>query len=150
LNIPASQEVCFQTEDAKGADVTECVTSGVHGFDELFCRPLPGFNESYVVVEWVGSLWQVIDCSDGRSVEILIRDEANGLELTTEMIAYREGLLDSGAKPSISDIIGHMVSLGSKFEFRAESLDPAETKRFCSYSVVQEEPCLSGADIPEN
>lgn len=146
LPIPAPTKTCYETKDAAGMAVTKCETVGILGYDEQFCRPLPGFDENYVVAEWVGSTWWLIDCSDGRTVDILISDMGNGLDLKRQMLAYRAQLLDAGAKPTISEITEHMVSIGSKFEFRAEILSPEETKRFCSYAVVREEPCLSEAD----
>jgi hypothetical protein len=150
LHIPEPQEVCYETKDAAGSAVTNCETMGVHGYDAQFCRPLPGFDENYVVAEWVGSTWWLIDCTDGRTVDILVRDIANGIELENEMLTYRERLLNAGAKPTITEIAEHMASLGSKFEFRAKILSPEEKKRFCSYAVVREEPCLSGAHLEEN
>ncbi len=150
LHFPDPQESCYETKDAAGIAVSECEFIGVHGYDEQFCHPLPGFDESYDVAEGVGSTWRLIDCSDGRIVDILVRDTANGIELKNEMLAYRELLLDAGTKPTISEITEHMASIGGKSEFRSEILSPEETKRFCSHAVVREEPCLSGAEAEEN
>ena len=104
LHIPEPQEFCYETKDAAGIAVTKCERMGVHGYDAQFCRPLPGFDENYVVAEWVGSTWWLIDCSDGRTVDILVRDIANGIDLKNEMLTYRERLLDAGTKPTISEI----------------------------------------------
>jgi len=150
LQFPEPQQFCYETKGASGNAVTQCETVGIHGYDEQFCRPLPGFDENYVVAELVGSTWWLIDCSDGRTVDILVRDIANGIELKNEMLTYRERLLDAGAKPKISEITEHMASIGSKFEFRSEILSPEETKRFCSYAVLRDDPCLSGADAEDN
>lgn len=150
LHFPEPPQLCYETKDASGNAVTQCETVGVVGYDEQFCRPLPGFGENYLVAEWVGSIWWLIDCSDGRTVDILVRDIANGIDLKKEILTYRERLLDAGAKPKISEITEHMASIGGKFEFRSEILSPEETKRFCSYAVLQVDPCLSGAGAEGN
>jgi hypothetical protein len=144
LTIPEPTEFCYPTKDDKGVESTECVITAVHGYDQRFCRPLPGFDESFVVAEFAGTYWQLLDCADGRVVEILTSE--GDFDVRNEMLTYREGLLDSGATPSLSQIIDHMVARGSKFAFRDKILDKEATERFCSVQVAEETPCLSKAN----
>jgi hypothetical protein len=117
-----------------------CQPMPLLGWDEGFCRSVPGLRDWILHTEWVGSEWVIQDCATGDEVNIVVR-MGNDFNLLEQVIRYRDELASMDTPRSVEVIAAHFGALGSQTSISKRAWDPASLveKGFCPQPPAAED-----------
>jgi hypothetical protein len=117
-----------------------CEPMPLLGWDQGFCRPVPGLRDWILHTETVGSEWVIQDCTTGDEVNIVVRMGDN-FDLLEQVIRYRDELALTDGPRSVEDIAAYFAVLGSQTSISKRAWDPANLaeKGFCPQQPAAED-----------